>query len=78
MKITDKLNNLFIKAKQQSGLIPIQRLEEITLNHRLIREIAHKHGFYTAYKPRSHKIVGYGDYRHSNNWSNSPTLRSLG
>lgn len=78
MRLIEKLNNLFIKAKQRNGFIPISKLEAITLNNKLIREIANKHGFYTTYKPRSHKIVGYGDYRHSNNWSNSPTLRNIG
>lgn len=69
MRITDKLNHLFTKAKHNNGFVPMHKLEQITLNYTLIREIAYKKGFRTTYKPNSQKITGYGDYRHSENWS---------
>lgn len=72
MTLLDEIHQLFINA--HTGFVPLSQVNNTSKNLMLVLNIADKYGFRPVYKPRSNKILGFGDVTYSHQWATSKIL----
>lgn len=65
MTIIEKIEDTL---KKSNGFVSIHELNKCTKNHRLIKEVSNRLGYFEVFKPRSKKLLGVADYRYSHAW----------
>ena len=68
MTIIEKIEHTLRKS---DGFVSIHELHKCTKNHRLIKEVSNRLGYFEVFKPRSKRLLGVANYKYSHAWGGS-------